>query len=233
MSTLKPTKKISRRHELREDKVVTLYAKALEFIDANKPIVYGTLAAVIVFFAAIIGFNYLQGQKQQRAIVEMASAVRDFEQGNYQEALDGADGTPGLIEIIDEFGGTDAGNLARFYAADSYFRLGQYDDALTFFQSYKIEEDYIGASALAGEAAVYELRGDFDRAGDLYTRAARIFESEVTSPGYLLDAARAYVQAGNIDDAMDAYETITTSYADTPEAQQVDILKAQAIVKAS
>ncbi len=233
MSTLKPTKKISRRHELREDKVVTLYAKALEFIDANKPIVYGILAAVVIFFAAIIGFNYLQDQKQQRAIVEMASSVRDFEQGNYQAALDGVDGSPGLLEIIDQYGRTDAGNLARFYAADAYFRTGQYDEALSQFQAYDIEADYIGASALAGEAAIYELRGEFERAGDLYSRAASLFESDVTSPGYLLDAARAYVRAGNVDDAMDAYDTITTSYADTPEAQQVSVLKAQAVVKAS
>ena len=232
MSTLKPTKKISRKHELREDKVITVYAKALEFFDANKPVVYGIGAALLLFFAAFIGFNYLQGQKQQSAIVEMASAVRQFEQGNYQVALDGLDGEKGLVAVIDEFGGTDAGNLAKFYAADAHFRLGQYDQSLEYFSSYKIEADYIGASALAGEAAVYELRGEFDRAGDLFKRASELFESDVTSPGYLLDAARAYVQAGQLADAMGAYDKIDQSYGDTPEAQQIDVLRAEAMVRA-
>ncbi len=233
MSTLKPTKKISRRHELREDTVVTGYARAVEFFQANKPIVYGILAAAIVFFAAVIGYNYLQDNKQQTAIVEMAPAVRSFENGDYQAALDGADGNPGLVDIIDEYGSTEAGNLARFYAADAYYRLGQYDESLTYFRAYKLESDYIGASALAGEAAIHELRGDYSRAGDLYKRASELFVSEVTSPGYLLSAARAYVKAGKVDEAMDVYETIKSSFAESPEAQQVDILMAEARVKSS
>lgn len=233
MSTLKPTKKISRRHELREDTVVTGFARITEFFEANKTVVYGALGAVVILLAAIVGYNYLQDSKQERAIVDMASAVRAFENGDYQSALNGVDGNRGLIEVVDDYGSTDAGNLARFYAADAYYRLGQYDEALEYFRSYKLESDYIGASALAGEAAIHELRGDYGRAGELYERAADLFVSEVTSPGYLISAARAYVKAGDVDNAIEAYEEIKASFSETPESQQVDILIAQAKVSNS
>lgn len=233
MSTLKPTKKISRRHELREDTVVTGFARITEFFEANKPVVYGALGAVIIFFAAIIGYNYLQDSKQESAIVEMAAAVKAFEEGNYQTALNGGDGSKGLVDIADDYGSTDAGNLARFYAADAYYRLGQYDEALEYFRAYDVESDYIGASALAGEAAIHELRGDYGRAAELYERAANLFVSQVTSPGYLLSAGRAYVKAGEVDRAIETYEEIKSSFAESPESQQVDILIAQARVSKS
>ena len=217
---------------MREDKVVTVYSRAIEYFNENTQIVYGALGALLFVIAALVGYNYLQSNKQEKAIVEMATAVVQFEQGNYQAALDGVDGNPGLLSIVDDYGSTGAGNLARFYAADSYFRLGQFDESLKYFSEYNIEADYIGASAIAGEAAIHELRGEFAKAGDLFMRASELFESDVTSPGYLIDAARAYVQAGAIDDALNAYDEIEQNYGDAPEAQQIDVLRAAAKVRA-
>src|SRR5690606_17436511 len=96
------------------------------------------------------------------------------------------------LEIADEYGSTDAGNLARFYAADALFRLGEYDRALEYFRKYDEDDGLIGASAIAGEAAIRENKGEYEAAGDLYRRAALHYENELRSPEYLLQAARAY-----------------------------------------
>ena len=208
MSTLNPTKKISRRQELRKDTVVTFYARLWQFFDQNRKLVYGILAGVVVVILALIGYGVYNNAQQKEALAKMAGAVQAYEQGNYREALDGTADYVGLLAIIDDYGSTDAGNLARFYAADALFRLGEYDEALKYFRAFDAPDEVLGASALAGEAAIYEHKGEFERAGDLYRKAAEMVDTDLISAQYLLDAARAYEKAGDYDEAREVYEEI-------------------------
>ena len=56
----------------------------------------------------------------------------------------------------------------------------------------------------------------------MYQRAASQFESELTSPRYLLSAGRAFEEAGNYAAAQAAYETLRDDFYDAPAAQDVD-----------
>jgi len=227
MSTLNPTRKVSRRHELRQDTVVTFYARALGFFENNKNLTYGIAGGIVLAVLLILGWNWNQGNRNETALSEMAEAVRQYEAGSFQASLDGDISFNGLLDISDRFGGTVSGNLATFYAADALFRVGDLDRSLEYFESYSKSDDYIGASAFAGEAAIYELREDNDRAGDLYTRAANAFESEITSPMYLDRAARAYAAAGSNSKAIAVLETIRDDYPDSQAAQNVEFQLAQ------
>jgi tetratricopeptide (TPR) repeat protein len=221
MSTLDPTRKISRRHELREDKVVTFYARAAGLVEKNRGVVLAAGAVVVIVVVAIVGFSMLMAQRDQTAVERMAAAVRAWESGDYRTALDGSDTFMGLTAVIDEYGSTDTGNLAHYYAADAHFQLGEYDQALEHFRSYDKESNHLGAAALAGEAAILATRGEHEDAGDLYRRAATIFPSDVTSPMYLLRAGQSYEAAGNPGDARRAYETIRDEYPTAPEARDI------------
>jgi len=223
MSTLNPTKKISRRQELREDKVITLYAKAWEFFDENKALVRGVLVAIVVVALAMVAWGFYQDNRAVQADALMGAPVKAYEAGNYREALDGTPDSPGLLMLADDYGSTKAGNLARFYAADALYRLGEFDEALGRFEAYDKSENYIGASAFAGQAAIYENKEDFKRAGDLYRRAALFFESEVTSPQYLYSAGQAYEHAARYDDAHEAFLLIQERYPDSALARNIDV----------
>jgi tetratricopeptide (TPR) repeat protein len=227
MSTLNPTRKVSRRHELREDTVVTFYARALGYFENNRNIVLGALGVIIFVVLAFVTFAWNQTNKNEKALSEMAIAVQKYEAGEYQAALDGDASFVGLVDIASEYGSTDSGNLARFYAADALFRVGNMDEALKFFESYSKDSNYLGASAFAGEAAIHELNGDFKKAGDLFVRAATVFESEITSPMYLESAARAYEAAGETSKALSAYETIRDDYPNSQAARNVDFFLAK------
>ena len=222
MSTLNPTRKVSRRQELREDKVVTFYARVLDVFENNRQAVIGAGAAVLAVILLIMGWNWYQGNRNDQALSEMAEAVRLYEAGSYQAALDGDASFLGLMDVVDSYGGTASGNLARFYAADALFRTGDFEAALELFESYSKGNDYIGASAFAGEAAIHELQGNHERAGDLYMRAANVYSSEITSPMYLSNAARAYTSADETNDAVDALEMIEEDYPDSQAARSVE-----------
>lgn len=231
MSTLNPPKKISKKHELREDRVVTFYARAWQYFDQNRTLVYGILAGIVVIIVAAVGYVFYQSKQSERADELLGQIVSLYEQGSYQEALDGTGDRTGLLEIADEYGSTDAGNLAHFYAADALFQLGEYDRALEHFNDYDKSEDLIGASAIAGQAAVYENKGEYRRAADLYRRAALHFENELNSPQYLLNAGRSYELAGDFGEAQEVYEMIRDDYSESNLATNIEVYIARAAAK--
>lgn len=231
MSTLKPPKKISRRHELRQDQVITFYARAWDFVDKNRTLVWVLVGALVLVVALAVAYVFYQEAQEAEAQEALATPVRLYEEGNYRAALDGPEGQMGLIDVADEYGGTNAGNLARFYAADALYKLGEYDQALEYFQAFDLGDAYLEASALAGQAAIYENREEFARAGELYERAATRFESELTSPRYLLSAGRAYEAAGDLAAARAAYEALQEDFPDAPAAQNIEAYLARVEAK--
>lgn len=231
MSTLNPPKGISRKHELREDKVVTFYARAWEFFDRNRMLVYAALAGLALLILAIIGYIIYQNQQGAEAEQHLARIIPVYEEGTYQQALDGTADRLGLLEIADDYGSTQAGNLAHFYAADALYQLGEYDRALEHFRAFDVSEDFIGASALAGQAAVYENRGEYERAAELYRRAANVYENPLSTPQYLLSSGRAYELAGMYDEAQEAYEEVRSDFPDSDPASNIDAYIARAAAK--
>lgn len=227
MSTLTPTRKVSRKHELREDKVFTFSARVLGFIENNRTVAYSALAGVVIILAVSLGYSYLQSKRNAEALEMMTEAVNRYERGEYSAAVDGDMSFAGLTEIADDYGNTKAGNLARFYAADALYRAGDLDEALEYFEAFKKGANFLGASALAGEAAIHETKRDHARAADLYLRAAEIFESDVTSPDYLVKAGRAYEKADDYSSARRAYEQLKANYSDTAEGQNAEFYLAR------
>ncbi len=232
MATLKAPKTISKRQELRKDAATTVFVKVQGFFYENRTLVYGIAVGVVVVLLAIAGYAFLQSQRGVQAEEVLGGIILVYERGDYRAALDGTPEAVGLLEIIDEYGGTPAGNLARFYAADASFRLSQIpntadatallDQALEFFQDFDGGDDIVGASALAGEAAIYEIKEDHARAGDLFRRAALLEENELSSPSYLMGAGRAYEKAGQYQDAHSAYQLIKDNYPESTQAQGID-----------
>ncbi len=227
-TTSSTTARPSKRQEGREDRLVTFYARAWGFFDRNKTLVYGALAGLVLLVFLIAGYLYYQSQQAEEAETRLGQIVGVYERGEYQSALDGTGDRLGLLAIAEEYGSTPSGNLAHFYAADALYQLGEYDRALEHFQAYDKEENLLGASAIAGEAAIYANRGAFAEAAERYEEAAGFLESEATSPAYLLSAGRAYEEAGNFSAAIAAYEEIGERYPETSEAQEAQRYLARA-----
>lgn len=231
MSALQTPEKSSRRKELRENKIVELYARALLLWDEHRSAVLGALGVLVAVILAIPGYMYYQQQQQERANELLGKILPVYEQGNYQQALDGTGDAAGLKEIADDYGGTSAGNLATYYTAHAYYQTEQYDQALTYFGEFDKTSDFLGASAYAAQAAIYETRGEFAQAAETYQTAASHFESDLTTPRYLLRAGRASEKAGNYEAAADAYRQITTDYPDAQQVEDAEIFLARVEAK--
>lgn len=223
----------SKRKALREDAVITLYARWLGFYHRYRKQLYAGLAVIAVFLFGMIGYTYYQRQQEQRAQQLLGEVLPLYEQGKYREALEGADGRSGLLALARVYGRTNTGNLARFYAANALYRLGEYDQALELWAAFKSTDPMLAAAALAGQAVIYESQGAYDRAAELYRRAADRYDNSVVTPQYLLRAGRNYEEAGNLKAAQRMYEAIRERYLEAAQATEAEIALARLEARAS
>ena len=222
MTALKTPEKTSRRQELRQNMLVELYGRLLLLYEDHRQLLYGVGIGLLALILAVPGYMYYQQQRATEANQMLGQILPAYEQGNYDQALNGAGQQAGLLTIADDYGGTEAGNLAAFYAASALYEQGEYDRALQYFQQFDKGNDYIGASAYAAEAAIYETRGNFEQAAQQYEQAAEQYENALTAPRYLLEAGQAYEDANNYRAAEQAYQRIQENYPDSDQAEDVN-----------
>ena len=204
-----------------DDVLQSSVAQSSHFFEDNRTAILGVVAAVVVLAIAAVVFINMRRAKAAEGQQYLGSILTEYEAGNYQAALDGTDG-PGLLELADDYGSTPTGDQARFFAADAYLQLGQPEEALAMFEAYD-GDGLLGASALAGQAYIRGSQGDHAEAAALYLRAAEAFPEDATAPGYLLDAARSYAEAGDRAQAIAALETLLADYRDTPEVMMAEM----------
>lgn len=221
MSALKTPEKTSRRQELRQNMLVELYGRLLLLYEENRQVIYGIGIGLVALILAVPGYMYYQQRQSAQANEKLGQILPAYEQGNYDQALNGSGQKAGLLTIADDYSGTSAGNLAALYAANALYEQQKYDQALTYYQRFERKKDFLGASAYAAEAAIYESRGEFEKAASHYEKAASQYPNKITAPGYLLEAGQAYEEAGQYSAAESAYKKIEEKYSDSDEADKV------------
>ena len=212
----------SRPNDLNEDVVVTTASRGSEFFEDHQTAIVGAIIGVVLLAFAVIGWRVWQDNRSAEGQRLLGAILSEYEAGNYQAALDGTADAPGLLEIADDYGSTSTGEQAAFFAADALYQLGETDRALELFEDYD-GDGLMAASAIAGQAAIAEQNGDPARAAGLYERAASEYDSPASTPGYLLDAARAYRAAGDTDGAAEVLNRVVDEWEDAPEARAAQV----------
>ena len=212
----------SHDHDLFEnpEAIAEQFSRTEQFIEKNKTAVSVVAGIILV---AIIGYMfsnyYIKGQNDN-AQRDMFQAVYYFEADSLGKALNGDGNNYGFLEIISEYGMTDAANMANYYAGAIYLKLGDFENAVRYLSSFSANDYVIQARAYAliGDAKM-EL-GDFAEAAGLYEKAADYNSNKQFSPTYLVKAAIANEQAGNLNAAKDNYQTIVDDFYGVLEYQE-------------
>jgi tetratricopeptide (TPR) repeat protein len=206
--------------------------KTERFIEENqKPITYAVIA-VIVVVTALLGINrfYLQ-PRQQEAQSQMFMAENYFERDSFNLAINGDGNYLGFLDIIDDYGMTKAANLAKYYTGISYLHLGQYEEALDYLNSFKSKDLLLGPISEGAKGDARLELGDTSAALRHYRKAYSMNENELTSPVYMLKAAKVHESLGNLEDALALYREIKEKYPESTEGQDVDKYIARVQIK--
>lgn len=220
---LKAQKKISKR-EMKEDTLVTYMAKATKLYDTQKKNIGAAVLAVAVIALGAWWYSARQAKNNEEASAKLGTVYSYYDQNQYQIAIDGVPERKitGLKSIVDEFGGTDAGNLARFYLANAYFQLGNYDLALQHFDDFSAKQPYLASSRLAGIGACYEAKGDHEKAAENFEQAGLSYPKEVDAAAHLNNAAHNFMQSGKNDKAASLFKKIKKEYPTSQFARDAD-----------
>lgn len=203
--------------------------KTEHFFEANgKKIIYAIVALVAVA-VAIFGYKTAIVEPRSEKATELlykAQRLLESETPDYALALVGDQVTPGFLEVVESYGATPSGNLAKHYAGICYLHTGDLESAAKYLSQYKSVKGLVGSVINAQNLA---LQGDIAVEGDnysaavaLYRKAEKASQNPITAPAYLFKAALASVAAGDKAGAVKIFEQIKTSYPGTDEANKSD-----------
>ena len=191
------------------------------FIEKNKNILMGILIAAIVIILAVMGIKkFYIDPRSERAANEMFKAESYFETQDYEKALNGDGNNLGFLDIINDYGSTKSGNLARYYAGISYLKQGQYTEALDQLKKFKGNDKVLAPLALGSMGDCYMQLDDVANAAEYYMKAANKEANEFSSPIFLMRAGAAYQILGNNDKALAAYKQLKEKYPNSTEARE-------------
>ncbi len=220
---LKPKKKITKK-EIKEDRLVTTYYEATTWYENNKKIVNGVLTGIVILAIVIVAYLNNVNSNNQKAIAELGKITSYYDQGKYDLAINGnlQENVRGLQSIVDDYGSTKAGELAGFYLANSYFELGNYDKALKCYLDVDVKDEMISASAIAGAAACYEAKGEYEKAASTYEKAAFRSTKDVNAPENMFHAGQNDLMAGNKEKAVELFRKVKKDYPTSGVAREID-----------
>lgn len=221
---------VNKKQKPQEDpevKIESAIGRTEAWIQKNAKTLLTILVVVIVVAGGYFAYQYLyKAPRQEKAASAMFNAQYAFDSDSLSLALNGDGNTQGFIQIIDKYGSTPSGNLAKHYAGQCYLRMGQYDNAIQYFNQYKdakgIPAQLVNAMNAGFTGDAYIQLGDLDKGVSMYEKAVRTGDNMLTTPYYSRKAGQIYEQLGNYKKALEMYNTVKDKFPTSMEARDID-----------
>lgn len=205
---LKPRKKVSRK-QIKEDKLVTYYFKAVDYMNQNSKIVFGVTAGILIAVTLFFLYSWSKKTAELNSSLELTKARVELVNNNQQKTIDI------LISMINNYSGTKSAGRGVFYLANIYFEQGKFDEA---FQNYKKyiddynDDDILSTSSYSGMGACLEQKREFLEAAKYFKKGAQKYPQKFEAPEQLMSAARCFKLANNKVEARELYKKIIEDY---------------------
>ncbi|MEL6671983.1 MAG: tetratricopeptide repeat protein [Bacteroidota bacterium] len=211
--------------EVMEVDVEESSASLEEIFEQNRTLVIGAASVILLLIAGYFLYNWYQKGQNTEANKEMYQAIYYFEADSFNKALSGDGQAYGFFDIIDNYGGTPAADMANYYIGLIYLSADSPDVDLGIEYLEKVPggDNMMAAGRDIALGFAYEDAGEPEKAASLFERAASTpGDNDQTTPYLLMQAGRAYEAAGKKSDALSVYERIKEDYPVSQEAQQID-----------
>lgn len=189
------------------------------------------VVAILVVVCGWIGYNHFYaGPREAKASTALAKATDLYMQGNFEKALKGDKGVEGFIAVAENYGSTDAANLAKLYAGLSYAQLNKWQEAVNYLEDFSTKGDAnISPASQAALGDAYANIKQIDKAISSFKKAADMADSKAEdgvnnslSPIYLIKAARLLESQNKNDEALKIYQDIKSKYVNSAASQDID-----------
>ncbi|MCX7728120.1 MAG: tetratricopeptide repeat protein [Bacteroidia bacterium] len=202
------------------------------YYESNKQTINYVGGGLLLLIGLIIGYKYYWlPSKEAEAADEIFYAQSLFERDSFNLALKGgamvrySQGTKpmmGFEKIYEEYSYTKTGTLAAFYAGVCYMHLGKYEDAISYFEKYDLNDEIFQPLAYGNIGDSYVELNKLDEGIKYYLKAANEKINNFTTPLFLKKAAIVYEQQKNYKEALQLYERIKKEFSLSNEARDVE-----------
>lgn len=196
------------------------------FFDKNQKLISYVVMGIALIAALYFAYKYLYiGPKEKDAANAMYKAEEMFAKDSFALALENpGGGFDGFLGIVDNYSGTKAANLAKYYAGICYLNLGKYQEAADYLEGYSASDNVTSVTKTGALGDAYAELGDKEKAMDLYKKAASASENEMLAPYYMFKVAMMYQAEGKAQEATEQLQAIKAKYPDSPEANNAEKL---------
>lgn len=191
-------KNVGKTHE---DKLMALYYKSTEYYENNKNRVYTIALSVAVVIALVFFYFNYKSKNNETAGIELAKVRMVYASGSYQQAItgDSLGMSKGLLYIVDNYGSSENGNIAKVMLANCYYNLRDFNNAEKYYKEFSGNNDIYKAASLAGIASVFEAKNDYPSAAKFYIKASSTSKSVPNNDEYLFYAIKNYSLANDTE----------------------------------
>jgi tetratricopeptide (TPR) repeat protein len=212
------------------DQAEVVIAKAKDFWTKNSKIISIVCVVVVLGVAGYFVYsNYIQKPKEEKSIDALFKAEDYFRKDSINLALKGDGQYLGFLKVIEKYEGTDAGDLACFYAGACYIKLDDNANAVKYLKKFSTSSKPLQARAykLLGDAS-----GDLGQtadAVDYYKKAASVFkeDKEGSAEALFLAAYMTDRVLKNKEEAIKLYKEVKEKFPGSNKTGDVDNYLAQ------
>ncbi|WP_299048626.1 tetratricopeptide repeat protein [uncultured Polaribacter sp.] len=207
-------------------------SKSEQWIEKNSKPLFYALIGIVVIFLAYLGYNkYIVEPNETEASNELAFPRKYFDEAAtagsgvdslLNLALEGADNKYGFLDIADTYSGTDAGNLANYYAGVSYLQLKQYDKAIAYLSKFNSDDEMLGPVALGAIGDAFADINQLEDALEYYEKAANKQNNEFSTPLFLYKAGQTAMLLKDYDKAEELFSKIKENYPKSDQGRNID-----------
>lgn len=207
-------------------------SKTEAWVAKNQNYILGIIGVIAVGVLGYLAYNqFVQGPKEANAANEMYYPQQYFDQALnnaaardslYNLALNGGEGKYGFLDIIDEYPGTKAANLANYSAGMAYLNMQKYQEAIAHLENFSSEDAILGALGKGGLGDAFMQLGQPGDALGYYESAIAHSTNEYTTPKFLYKAGITAMELGQNEKALQYLERIKSEFSDSEEAKTID-----------
>ena len=210
----------------------TSASKAEEFVAKYQNIILIVIGVLTVGVLGSLGYqSFVVEPTSREAVGELNQAQYYFNlavngqdsDSLYARSIRGGEGKYGFDDIIENYSGTPASDLASFSAGMAYLNMKDYNSAIEYLKDFSSDDILLSAIAKGSIGDSYVQLNQDDKALDYYIKAINSSENDYTTPKYLFKAGLLTSALEKNSQALSYFKRIKDEYPNSTEAAQVDI----------
>ena len=151
------------------------------FVSKYQNLIVGFISLTILVVLSYLGYkNFILNPQSDEANNELFLAQKYFNEALnnnddkdslFNLSLNGSEGKFGFLDIIENYGSTNAADIAIYSAGMAYYNLNDFEKSINFLQKFNSEDEILNALALGVIGDSFAELDQLDDALDSYKSA--------------------------------------------------------------